>query len=164
MNADDAFPGKYLKASDLQGRRARVEISNVEFGKVGNDRKIILTFRGKEKQMVVNKTNMNTLVALTRTKETDDWVGWMVTLYAGRAEYQGKSVDALRISDDPASAVPPPRQQRQGHDRERERFANGREPRQSPPPPEPTEYESAPPDDREYRNERDRVYSDDIPF
>lgn len=185
MNANDAFPGKFLKAADLQGRRVRVEISNVEIGKVGENRKIIITFRGKERQMVCNKTNMNTLVQLTGSSETDDWIGWVVTLYAGHTTYQGQTVSALRISDDPGSANGPRRQQarqaprrddreefssddRGGYDRDRERFRE--QPRTAPQqqqlPPDPPD-EPPPPDDRQrgdsYRS-GGRVYDDDIPF
>jgi hypothetical protein len=131
MNAEDAFPGKYLRASDLQGKRIRVTIEAVTLDKVGDNRRLVLRFVGKERGMVVNKTNMNTLALLTRSKETDDWVGWRITLFQGWAQFQGNNVAALRISDDPQSAVGPLRERRaSGHERrndQREEFDSRRD-------------------------------------
>src|SRR5262245_23770500 len=117
MLADDAFPGKYLSAKDLidaqsgQSRRVRVRITNVTLEKVGDNRRLVLELARTDKKMVVNKTNMNTLADLTRSRETEDWIGWGITLYATRTQFQGNTLPALRISDDPSSSSAPPNYQ-----------------------------------------------------
>ena len=64
MHIDSAFPSKYLKASDLQGRNVTVKMGRVEQEKIGTDEKLILYFQGKEKGVVLNKTNANNVAAL----------------------------------------------------------------------------------------------------
>ena len=57
VNINDEFPSKYLKAADLQGNVAKVQIGNVTSEQIGSDRKLIMYFAGKQKGMVLNKTN-----------------------------------------------------------------------------------------------------------
>ena len=62
MNINDAFPSKYLKASDLQGRTISVVMSRVEKEDIGKgEKKLILYFQGKQKGMVLNKTKANNI-------------------------------------------------------------------------------------------------------
>jgi hypothetical protein len=117
MKIGAAFPSSYLKASDLQGKAVRVTIDSVSTETLGDDRKAVLHFVGKEKGLVLNKTNANRIVEATGSDETDDWEGWSITLYATKVDYQGKRVDAIRVDDRPGSskaparkATPPPRE------------------------------------------------------
>lgn len=86
----------YVKAADLQGRTATVTIASVSIEEIGKDRKPVVYFRGKEKGMVLNKTNANTISALYGD-ETDNWVNQPVTLYVAWVDFQGKSVEAIRV-------------------------------------------------------------------
>ena len=61
MKANDVFPGKYLKASDLNGHEPVVTIDRVEMEDVGDGRKPVVYFKGKEKGLVMNKTNFSTI-------------------------------------------------------------------------------------------------------
>src|SRR5688572_18882559 len=97
MKIGSAFPSDYLKAADLAGRSVRVTIESVTTEKVGNDQKAILHFVGKDKGLVLNKTNANRIVEATGSDETDDWEGWSITLYSCKVDYQGKRVDAIRV-------------------------------------------------------------------
>jgi hypothetical protein len=122
-NINDAFPSKYLKANDLKGNRVSVTMSHVDYETIAEERKAVLFFRGKEKGLVLNKTNASMIVELTGTTETDDWAGHRVVLYPTRVDYQGKRVDAIRIDAAPAE--------------------NGRKAAPSPPPPpEPGTFDS----------------------
>lgn len=96
MRISDAFPSNYLKASDLQGRSVIVTISHCDIEEIGDERKPILYFQGKQKGMVLNKTNANN-VAILYGDDTDDWVGQPVELFEAMVEFQGKTVPALRI-------------------------------------------------------------------
>lgn len=105
MNVNEAFPSKYLKAADLQGRKVRAIIDRVEMDKIGEDTRIVMSFRGKEKSLVVNRTNANTISDMYGN-ETDNWFGKEIVLFPTRVDYQGKRVDAIRVEFN----QPPPRQ------------------------------------------------------
>lgn len=100
MKMSDAFPSKYLKATDLNGNRVRVTIDRVVFEDIGQgedkDRKPVLYFKGKEKGVVMNKTNA-TNIALMYGDEMDDWTGVDVELFSAMVDFQGRSVEAIRI-------------------------------------------------------------------
>jgi arabinogalactan endo-1,4-beta-galactosidase len=100
MNINEAFPSNYLKAADLQGRTITVKISHVTSEKLGDDNKLIIYFEGKQKGMVLNKTNANNL-AFAFGPETDDWQGAEAQLYPTMVDFQGRSVEALRIKPVP---------------------------------------------------------------
>lgn len=89
--------GKYLKAEDLQNQKHVVTIEAVrtvtyDDGKV----KLALSFVGKDKDLVLNKTN-STNVAEMYGPETDLWAGRNITLYSAFVDFQGKTVPAVRI-------------------------------------------------------------------
>lgn len=107
MRMSDAFPSSYLKAADLNGKAVRVVIESVSMEKLGDDHKAVLHFVGKDKGLVLNKTNANRIVEAVGSDETDDWEGWSITLYACKVDYQGKRVDAIRVDDRPGSSKPP---------------------------------------------------------
>ena len=96
MHIDSAFPSKYLKASDLQGRNVTVKMGRVEQEKIGDDMKLILYFQGKEKGVVLNKTNA-TNISDAYGPDTDEWTGRKVVLYTAFVDFQGRSVESIRI-------------------------------------------------------------------
>jgi hypothetical protein len=96
MDIGSAFATKYLKASDLQGRDVPVKMGRVEQEKIGEDQKLILYFQGKEKGMVLNKTNANS-IADTYGAETEDWYGKSIILFEQMVDFQGKRVPGLRV-------------------------------------------------------------------
>lgn len=109
MRTSEAFPSNYLKAADLGGHAVRVAIESVTMEKVGEDKKPVLHFIGKDKALVLNKTNANRITEAVGSDETDDWEGWTITLYACKVDFQGKRVDAIRVDDRPGSSKPPQR-------------------------------------------------------
>lgn len=143
MHIDSAFPSKYLKASDLQGRNVTVKMGRVEQEKIGDDMKLILYFQGKEKGVVLNKTNANNVAAIYGG-ETEDWYGKGITLVEAMVDFQGKSVPAIRMRAPPRNAAPARQPQRQMAE------ADGYDDRPEPPP-----RREAP---------RNNDMDDDIPF
>lgn len=107
MNINEAFPSKFLKCADLQGRKAKVVIDHVEMDKIGDDTKLIVYFRGKDKGLVLNKTNAS-VISDMHGDDTDDWSGCDIMLFPTRVDYQGKRVDAIRVE----FVQPPPRGQK----------------------------------------------------
>jgi len=109
MNINEAFPSNYLKSSDLQGSTPTVTMSHVTTEKMGDDSKLVLYFQGKEKGMVLNKTNANNIASLYGP-ETEDWHGKKITLAVAWVDFQGRSVEALRVRP-PANGKPAPKQE-----------------------------------------------------
>lgn len=113
-NINDAFPSNYLKASDLKGAQPIVTIDRVEFEPVGRQKEMkpVLYFIGKEKGVVLNKTNSAKITALVGSGETDDWHGCQIRLFATMVEFAGDQVEAIRVKAAPPQAVrrqaPPP--------------------------------------------------------
>src|SRR5262245_10162950 len=100
MRRDDAFPGKLLKAADVKESPLSAVISYVEMQTVGQGAdqksKPVLFFEDYDKPMVVNATNWDSL-ADAFGEESDDWAVRKIKIRAARTQFQGKSVDGLRI-------------------------------------------------------------------
>ena len=96
MKISSAFPSNYIKASDLQNRPVRVRMNYVKIEKIGDDEKPVLYFIGKEKGLVLNKTNAN-VIALIYGDDTDNWSGGDIEIYPTETDFQGKRVDAIRV-------------------------------------------------------------------
>lgn len=95
MKMSEEFPSKYLKASDLQGREVKVVMGNVEREKIGDDTKPVLYFKGKEKGIVLNKTNAGT-ISDAYGDDTEDWVDQEIILFSVMVDFQGKVGPAIR--------------------------------------------------------------------
>ena len=70
----------------------------------------MLYFQGKEKGLVLNKTNANN-IAYVYGDETDDWRGQEITLFEAMVDFQGKTVPAIRVRAPQRSVTrqaPPP--------------------------------------------------------
>jgi hypothetical protein len=98
MKGTDVFPGKSLKAADLGNSQPIVVIESVSMEKFNDgSMKPAVHFKGKEKHLVCNKTNWNTIVEITGEEDSDNWVGQKLRLFVAKVEYQGKRVPAIRV-------------------------------------------------------------------
>jgi hypothetical protein len=55
-----------------------------------------LHFQGKEKGMVLNKTNANKIAEMFGD-DTDQWSGESITLYEAMVDFKGQTVPAIRV-------------------------------------------------------------------
>jgi hypothetical protein len=108
MNINDAYPSKYIKSADLQGRIIKLKIANVGYEQIGNDSKLIMYFQGKNKGMVLNRTNART-IADQYGDDTDNWTGADVEVFSMKVDMQGRMVDGLRVRVPPRQQAPAPR-------------------------------------------------------
>jgi hypothetical protein len=92
----DAFPSKYVKAADLRGREASVRIREVKLENFRGRKAPVLYFEGKQKGLILNKTNASAL-AILYSEETDAWAGKELTIYPTTVEFQGRMVQSNRI-------------------------------------------------------------------
>jgi hypothetical protein len=110
MKIGDVFPSNYLKASDLNGSVVPVTIDHVAIEAVGREKESrpVLYFVGKSKGVVLNKTNAKKIAELAGTDETDDWAGIQIALFPAMVEFQGESVESIRIKalDIPEDDIP----------------------------------------------------------
>jgi hypothetical protein len=109
MKATDIFPSKYLRAADLGGHEPIVTIDRVKLETLGDDSKPVLYFSGKDKGLVLNKTNWAAIVDITKEEDSDLWTGHKVKLFTARVDFQGKRVDAVRVDAPPNGRPAPPR-------------------------------------------------------
>lgn len=103
MRISAAFPSDYLKAADLGGRQIMVTMSHVAMNDIGGEPKPILYFDGKEKGIVLNKTNANKIAELFGD-DTEDWKGQQIVLYEAMVDFQGRTVAAIRVRAAPKNA------------------------------------------------------------
>jgi hypothetical protein len=98
-NINDAFPSKYLRASDLKGQQPVVTMAEVKFEAVGQSRemKAVLYFDGKEKGIVLNKTNANKITEIVGSALTEHWRGHQIRLYPSVTTFQGEEVECIRV-------------------------------------------------------------------
>lgn len=121
MKVSEEFPSRYLKASDLGGKEVRVIMQNVEREKLGEDMKMALYFKGKDKAVILNKTNSNT-IADSYGDDTDDWFDQPLILFSVMVDFQGKVGPAIRCRV-PTAKDNKPRREANGHDEQTERAA-----------------------------------------
>lgn len=108
MRTGEAFPGNFIKAGDLQGRRVVVTIDRVSMEDMGSEKKPVMWFAGRDRGLVLNKTNANAISDYLGTDEMDDWHGHRVVLYPSKTDFQGKRVDCIRVDKAPPNGAAKP--------------------------------------------------------
>ena len=97
---EDLYPSRFLKASDLQGKKPTLTIRDVETEMIetetGPKLKAILMFAETEKQEIAAKTNGLCLKAMFGST-LSNWIGKRVTLFEG--EWNGEP--AVRVWGSP---------------------------------------------------------------
>ncbi len=105
MELSQVFDSATLKAADLQGAEPTVKIANVEMKKFDDGNKLVITFDGKKKTLVCNKTNANRIAHAYGT-DTDGWIGKEIQLFVDQVDFKGEIVDAIRIRTKKPAPVP----------------------------------------------------------
>ena len=101
-NINDAFPSKYLKCSDLRGARpvvtiARFVIEKVAKSRDGKEQKPVIYFVGKEKGLMLNKTNAMKITEIIGSAITEEWIGHAIRLYPSVTTFAGEKVECIRV-------------------------------------------------------------------
>jgi hypothetical protein len=96
MKVSEAFPSKYISAADIPEENIRLVMSHVVTETMEDKQKLILYFQGAKKGLVLNKTNAKN-IADEYGDDTDDWTGKEVILFTTWVDFQGKSVEAVRV-------------------------------------------------------------------
>ena len=107
---DELFPGRFLKAGELGGRAATVTISAVDKESLPQDKggekvRGIISFKGRDKQWVLNNTNGQCLKAMWGD-QPQQWVGHRVTLVSEQVYLGREKVNAVRVKGSPELTKP----------------------------------------------------------
>ena len=95
------FP--YIEGDQIvtNGHDVIVTMERVEVQKVtsqrGEEEEFILYFKETDKGMILNKTNVKTIIALTGSDDTEDWKGVQVALTTEHIKAFGDWHNALRV-------------------------------------------------------------------
>ncbi len=99
----EAFPSNYLKCADLADRPHQLHMANVEMETIGDDKRPVLYFKDAKKGLVLNKTNANN-ISYIYGDDMDEWAGECIELYPTTTDFQGKTVDCIRVRPPKARA------------------------------------------------------------
>lgn len=104
--------GAFLKTEDLQGRSVRVVIEAVQVedvkGEDGVEKKLVAHFVGKDKALILNRTNCESIEQIVGSDDYAAWGGHTVVLFPTTTKFGPKTVPCLRIRALQAAAAPPP--------------------------------------------------------
>jgi hypothetical protein len=115
MKSSDVFPSSYLKAADIKGQEPIVTIASVVMEELQDGKKPVAHFVGKEKGLVLNRTNWGMLEHLYGD-ESDDWAGCKIQLFtAMTTDQHGKPVLGLRVKAPPTQNGGSPPQEKPPH-------------------------------------------------
>lgn len=103
VNINSLSTSSYIKAADLKGQNRTVEIIEEKMETVGAGadakQKLVIYFKGSQKGLVLNQTNMEIIAEELGSYESADWVGRQITLTTKIAEFNGKRNPAIRVMD-----------------------------------------------------------------
>lgn len=113
MMLDDAYPSKWLRAGDLGQKTHRLTISSMDM-EVFQDgsKKPAVSFQGRQKGMILNKTNATT-IAGSYGKDLMKWIGKDIEIFTMKIQGPSGLVDGIRVripdgagpsADEPAPA------------------------------------------------------------
>lgn len=90
---------KWLKKDQVEAMpetQRRTVVENVEEDEVGDEVKLVAYFKGIEKGLVLNATNMDVLADAAGSQDSDDFAGLAVELTIDpNVRYQGKRVGGI---------------------------------------------------------------------
>jgi flagellar hook assembly protein FlgD len=87
---------QYLKAGDLIGKTVNVTVEAAEDTEFEKGLKPVLSFVGKEKKLVVNATNFDTL-SDAFGGYTEAWIGKSITLAGEKITVKGVRTDTIKV-------------------------------------------------------------------
>jgi hypothetical protein len=96
MHVDQLYPSRFLRCSDLNGKPFRVTIAELKRVDVGGEQKVVVSFTGGTKQLILNKTNARA-IAKALGDETRAWIGKDIILVPTQVDFRGDLVDAIRV-------------------------------------------------------------------
>lgn len=101
---EQLYPGRFLSAPLLLGKRVTLTISDVDLeileGDDGAKTRGVLTFKGTDKQLVLAKTNALCIKAMFGN-QVADWIGKRVTFHEEPVKFGGETKPGVRVWGSP---------------------------------------------------------------
>jgi hypothetical protein len=93
-----SFLGSYLKKEDIEDTVvATISSATKEVLEEGERPKLVIHFEELDKGLVCNVTNINTLISILGSDDTDDWTGKTVALFVDpNVTFAGKRIGGVR--------------------------------------------------------------------
>lgn len=113
MNINEIFDSKYLRAADLKGQTPVCTITKIDIQDMKDgQQKPCIYLNHRDKGLILNKTNAN-MIAKMYGPETNEWIGKKIMLVTAWVDFQGDTVEAIRVrppaQQQAPDAPPPPR-------------------------------------------------------
>jgi hypothetical protein len=111
VTLSDAFPSKYLKATDLEDGPAvaTIKLADLETikGYDGKEQaKVVVYFAKQFKPLILNRTNFESIADIADSGDTDDWGGTKIELFTVPVTFNGKTADGIRVRKPGAAHKP----------------------------------------------------------
>ena len=102
MDFDQLFPGRFIKAGELNGKDVTLTIDAIRLEDLPSDKggektRGVIAFKQTKKEWVLNRTNAECLKGMWG-RDTDNWIGKRVTIYP--AEWNGEPCIRVKGSPD----------------------------------------------------------------
>lgn len=107
MRKDSVYPSKYLKATDLRDKDVTVTIEGAEYITLQGKPALLVTFKGKEKGLIVKPSVWDQIAQATGCEDSDDWGGQTITLFPTETDFAGQTYEVIRVRVKKRSAPPP---------------------------------------------------------
>jgi hypothetical protein len=98
----DRFPRRFLSAPDLKGKPVTLKIGREYMEELADTtgkkrNKSIMSFKGTDKELVLNVTNFDSIVEATGEHDSEKWSGKKIVLYPTTTQMGGKTLDCIRV-------------------------------------------------------------------
>lgn len=104
MVFEELYPNRFIQAADFKGRDVTLTIGAVRaeemVGMKGTEMKAVLSFVGKKKEFVANRTN-GEAIKLMFGRDIAAWIGKRVTLFPTEVEVAGSVEPCIRVRGSP---------------------------------------------------------------
>lgn len=97
MKAGEFITQKFLSAKmdkDIDGKTFVIDSVHPEI--INEQRKLVIRFKGLDKPLVLNQTNLNALI-LNYGDDTDQWINQKVTLMIITVMFNGAPTDGIQV-------------------------------------------------------------------
>lgn len=101
-NINEMMPSKYLKKEDVGigvlWQIRGVEQQDISMEDSAEELRWVVIFEENTKPLIMNKTNLRAIAAITGSENTDGWVGKQVVLYNDPTiQFRGEVIGGIRI-------------------------------------------------------------------
>lgn len=95
---------EYLVGEELNGKEVKVTINEVKVELLqnvkGKEKKPVASFKGTDRKLVLNVTNMKSIAKVLGTSFIEDWANKEIILIPVKGRFFGEEQEVIRIKQD----------------------------------------------------------------